>query len=40
VAYSQPIPAGAVAWAMVYGLVYSGVLLIIAILIFSRRDFK
>src|SRR6059036_2574451 len=29
-AYSQPIPTGAVAWATVYGLVYSGVLLIIA----------
>ncbi len=39
-AYAQPIPFGAVAWTTIYGFLYSAVLLIIAILVFSRRDFK
>jgi ABC-type transport system involved in multi-copper enzyme maturation permease subunit len=39
-AYRQPIDPGAVAWVTVYGLVYSGILLLLSIVVFSRRDFK
>ena len=39
-AYSEPVNYGALGWATVYGILYSGILLGIAVLIFSRRDFK
>jgi ABC-type transport system involved in multi-copper enzyme maturation permease subunit len=39
-AYRQPIDPAAIAWVTVYGLVYSGFLILLSILIFSRRDFK
>jgi len=39
-AYFEPINYAALGWATVYGILYSGILLGIAILIFSRRDFK
>jgi len=38
--YRQPIDPAAVLWVSVYALVYCGVLLSLAIAIFSRRDFK
>jgi ABC-type transport system involved in multi-copper enzyme maturation permease subunit len=39
-AYFQPIGVGAVAWVTLYALVYCGILLVLAISIFSHRDFK
>ena len=39
-AYSQPIPAGVIAWVTVYGFLYCAALLAGAIAIFSHRDFK
>jgi len=38
--YYQPIDSRALGWISVYALLYAGVLLVIAITIFSRRDFK
>ena len=39
-AYRQLIDPAAVAWVTVYGLIYSGFLILVSILVFSRRDFK
>ena len=39
-AYQEPIDGSGVLWVTFYGLSYTAVLLGIAILIFSRRDFK
>lgn len=39
-AYAQPFDPGAILWATVYGLLYCGSLVAVAVLIFSRRDFK
>jgi ABC-type transport system involved in multi-copper enzyme maturation permease subunit len=39
-AYFQPINPASIAWVTVYDLLYCSVLLIAAITIFSRRDFK
>jgi len=39
-AYFEPINYAALGWVTVYGILYSGILLGIAVLIFSRRDFK
>ncbi len=39
-AYSLPIDAVSIAWATAYAFLYSLVLLLIAITIFARRDFK
>jgi ABC-type transport system involved in multi-copper enzyme maturation permease subunit len=39
-AYYRPIPLIAVGWITLYGLLYSGVLLVAAMLLFSRREFK
>ncbi len=39
-AHSQAVGADAVLWVTVYGLLYCGVLVAVAILVFSRRDFK
>lgn len=39
-AYAQPVDWTAVGWITVYGLVYSGALLALAVAVFSRRDFK
>ncbi len=39
-AHFQPIGAGAVAWVTVYALIYCGILLMLAVSVFSRRDFK
>ena len=38
--YFQPVSAAAVGWVAVYTLIYCAVLLELALLIFSRRDFK
>jgi ABC-type transport system involved in multi-copper enzyme maturation permease subunit len=40
VVHAQPVPAGYVALTLGYGAAYIGVLLVLAVLIFSRRDFK
>jgi len=40
VVHGQPVPAGYVALVCAYGLVYIGLLLTLAISVFSRRDFK
>jgi len=40
VVHGQPIAAGHVALAVAYGVLYMGVLLTVAVLVFSRRDFK
>ena len=40
VVHGVPVPLGYMAIAMVYGAVYIGILLTIAVLVFSRRDFK
>jgi ABC-type transport system involved in multi-copper enzyme maturation permease subunit len=39
-AYFQPLNPVAIGWASVYGLLYCALLLALAIIIFSRRDFK
>lgn len=39
-AHSQLVNPGAVLWATVYGLLYCAGLVAVAILVFSRRDFK
>lgn len=39
-AYAQPVDWAAVGWITVYGLVYSGALLALAVAVFSRRDFR
>jgi ABC-type transport system involved in multi-copper enzyme maturation permease subunit len=40
VVHGMPVPAGFIAAQTAYGLAYIAVLLLIAIVIFSRRDFK
>jgi ABC-type transport system involved in multi-copper enzyme maturation permease subunit len=40
VVHAQPIPAGQMALAAGYGVLYISALIVIAALIFSRRDFK
>ena len=40
VVHAQPVPAGYLAMTLAYALVYVTVLLVPAMLIFSRRDFK
>jgi len=40
VVHGVPVPLGYMAITMGYGVVYIGVLLTIAVLVFSRRDFK
>ena len=39
-AHFQPIGAGAIAWVTVYALFYCSTLLMLAVSVFSRRDFK
>lgn len=39
-AYYEPIPVAAVGWASLYALLYIGILVALAAVIFSRRDFK
>jgi ABC-type transport system involved in multi-copper enzyme maturation permease subunit len=39
-AYFQSFSAAAVAWITSYGFLYSGILLMLSIAIFARRDFK
>ncbi|HYK89266.1 MAG TPA: ABC transporter permease subunit [Acidobacteriota bacterium] len=39
-AYGQAIDPAAVFWVTVYAVVYCGILLLISIAVFSRRDFK
>lgn len=34
------VPAGEVAWAVAYGLGYTALVLVVAMLVFERRDFK
>ena len=38
--YGQPLPAPDFALAVAYGLLYTGVFLGTAIVVFARRDFK
>lgn len=38
IVHSLPIPAGALGWAVVYGLAYTGVVLMLACLRFAYRD--
>jgi ABC-type transport system involved in multi-copper enzyme maturation permease subunit len=40
VVHALPVPLGYIAMTMAYGAAYIGVLLAMAVLIFSRRDFK
>jgi ABC-type transport system involved in multi-copper enzyme maturation permease subunit len=40
VVYGQPIPAAYLGWTIAYALTYIGVLLVAAVTIFDRRDFK
>jgi len=40
VVHGRVIPAGYLAITAAYGAVYIGVLLLLAVAIFSRRDFK
>jgi ABC-type transport system involved in multi-copper enzyme maturation permease subunit len=40
VVHGQPVAAGYVAMTMAYGALYVALLLVMAVLIFSRRDFK
>lgn len=35
-----PIPAAEVAWPLVYGVAYTGFLLVVAVALFERRDFR
>ncbi len=39
-AHSQPVDPAAIFWVTVYGCLYSAALVSLAILLFSRRDFK
>lgn len=39
-AHFRPIAPGLVAWATLYAAVYCGILLTLAVAVFSRRDFK
>lgn len=39
-AYFQPIASSTVVWITLYTLIYCGILLLMAVMIFSRRDFK
>ncbi len=39
-AYFRPVAPSTVAWITVYTLIYCGILLLMAVAIFSRRDFK
>jgi Cu-processing system permease protein len=39
-AYFEPIPAAAIGWASLYAVLYCGLLLGLAAILFSRRDFK
>jgi ABC-type transport system involved in multi-copper enzyme maturation permease subunit len=39
-AYFQPLNPAAIGWASLYGLLYCALLLALAIMIFTRRDFK
>jgi ABC-type transport system involved in multi-copper enzyme maturation permease subunit len=39
-AHAQPMDASAILWITAYGLVYCGGLVAVAIVVFSRRDFK
>jgi hypothetical protein len=38
--HGLPIEATHVAWAVLYGVIYSGVLLLVAAQLFARREFK
>jgi ABC-type transport system involved in multi-copper enzyme maturation permease subunit len=40
IVHGQPVPLGAVALSLVYAVLYTGMLLALSMLIFSRRDFK
>jgi Cu-processing system permease protein len=40
VVYAHPVPAGYIATTALYGAVYITMLLVAAVTIFSRRDFK
>ena len=40
VVHGQPVPFGYIATSTAYGLLYIAVLLVVAIYVFSRRDFK
>jgi hypothetical protein len=40
VVHGQPVSAVYVALTAGYGLLYAGVMVVLAILVFSRRDFK
>jgi ABC-type transport system involved in multi-copper enzyme maturation permease subunit len=40
VVHAMPVPAGYIALTLLYGVVYVAVLLTMAVMIFSRRDFK
>ena len=40
VVHAVPVPASYVALTLMYGAAYIGVLLTIAVIVFSRRDFK
>jgi len=40
VVHAQPVPAGYIAMSLAYAMAYIGILLAMAVMIFSRRDFK
>ena len=40
VVHGQPVPAAYVALTIGYGLLYAGVMILLSVLVFSRRDFK
>ncbi len=40
VVHAQPVPLGYMALTIAYAALYIGIVLIIATLVFSRRDFK
>jgi ABC-type transport system involved in multi-copper enzyme maturation permease subunit len=40
VVHAQPVAAGYVAMSIAYGMAYIGILLAMAVMVFSRRDFK
>ncbi len=40
VVHAQPVPVGYIATSLLYGAAYVGILLTMAVMIFSRRDFK
>jgi len=39
-AYNQPVPSEMIATGVLYGVCYAAVLVVGAVLIFDRRDFK